>query len=158
MKSKIFKNVEFIFQHVDTSAITGKNFLPIFINETMSKVYGDNEKSRTKDVLQANKYSGFGNANNDGVNAFLKDLYADYDIYNNYLKFFDKDFVSPLSRTGIQVYNYVLADSTFIDKKWCYNIVYYPRRKNELTFKGDFWVNDSTFAMKALVRQELRST
>ena len=150
MKSKIFKNIEFIFQHVDTSAITGKNFLPIFINETMSKVYGDNEKSRTKDVLQANKYSGFGNANNDGVNAFLKDLYADYDIYNNYLKFFDKDFVSPLSRTGIQVYNYVLADSTFIDKKWCYNIVYYPRRKNELTFKGDFWVNDTTFAIKTI--------
>lgn len=157
MKSKIFKNIEFIFQHVDTSAITGKNFLPIFINETMSKVYGDNEKSRTKDVLQANKYSGFGNANNDGVNAFLKDLYADYDIYNNYLKFFDKDFVSPLSRTGIQVYNYVLADSTFIDKKWCYNIVYYPRRKNELTFKGDFWVNDSTFAIKSINMEASKS-
>ena len=157
MKSKIFKNVEFIFQHVDTSAITGKNFLPIFINETMSKVYGDNAKSRTKDVLQANKYSGFGNANNDGVNAFLKDLYADYDIYNNYLKFFDKDFVSPLSRTGIQVYNYVLADSTFIDKKWCYNIVYYPRRKNELTFKGDFWVNDSTFAIKSINMEASKS-
>jgi hypothetical protein len=157
MKNKIFKNVEFIFQHVDTSAITGKNFLPIFINETKSKVYGDNLKNKTKDVLEANKYSGFGNANNDGVNAFLKDLYADYDIYNNYLKFFDKDFVSPLSRTGIQVYNYVLADSTFIDKKWCYNIVYYPRRKNELTFKGDFWVNDSTFAIKSINMEASKS-
>lgn len=157
MKNKIFKNVEFIFQHVDTSAITGKNFLPIFINETKSKVYGDNIKNKTKDVLEANKYSGFGNANNDGVNAFLKDLYADYDIYNNYLKFFDKDFVSPLSRTGIQVYNYVLADSTFIDKKWCYNIVYYPRRKNELTFKGDFWVNDSTFAIKSINMEASKS-
>ena len=157
MKSKIFKNVEFIFQHVDTSAITGKNFLPIFINETMSKVYGDNAKNRTKDIIQANKYSGFGNANNDGVNAFLKDLYADYDIYNNYLKFFDKDFVSPLSRTGIQVYNYVLSDSTFIDNKWCYNIVYYPRRKNELTFKGDFWVNDSTFAIKSINMEASKS-
>ena len=157
MKSKIFKNVEFIFQHVDTSSITGKNFLPIFINETMSKVYGDNEKNRVKDVLQANKYSGFGNANNDGVNAFLKDLYADYDIYNNYLKFFDKDFVSPLSKTGIQVYNYVLADSTYIDKKWCYNIVYYPRRKNELTFKGDFWVNDSTYAIKSINMEASKS-
>jgi hypothetical protein len=157
MKNKIFKNVEFIFKHVDTSAITGKNFLPIFINETKSKVYGDNLKNKTRDVLEANKYSGFGNANNDGVNAFLKDLYADYDIYNNYLKFFDKDFVSPLSRTGIQVYNYVLADSTFIDKKWCYNIVYYPRRKNELTFKGDFWVNDSTYAIKSINMEASKS-
>ncbi|MFM7894692.1 MAG: DUF5686 family protein, partial [Flavobacterium sp.] len=38
----------------------------------------------------------------------------------------------------------------FIDNKWCYNIVYYPRRKNELTFKGDFWVNDTTFAIKKI--------
>ncbi len=41
-----------------------------------------------------------------------------------------------------------MRDSAFIDNKWCYNIVYYPRRKNELTFKGDFWVNDSTYAIK----------
>lgn len=150
MKNKIFKKMEFVFKHVDTSDITGKNFLPIFINETLSEVYGDNINKRNKEVLKANKYSGFGNANNDGVNAFLKDLYAEYDIYNNYLKFFDKDFVSPLSRTGIQVYNYVLADSSYIDKKWCYKIVYYPRRKNELTFKGDFWVNDTTYAIKTI--------
>jgi hypothetical protein len=38
----------------------------------------------------------------------------------------------------------------FIDNKWCYNIVYYPRRKGELTFKGDFWVNDSTYAIKSI--------
>ena len=79
---------------------------------------------------------------------FIDDLYADFDVYDNYLKFFDKSFVSPLSRTGIQTYNYVLSDSAFIDNKWCYNIIYYPRRKNELTFKGDFWVNDSTYAIK----------
>ncbi len=28
--------------------------------------------------------------------------------------------------------------------------MFYPRRKNELTFKGDFWVNDSTFAIKKI--------
>lgn len=148
MNSKVFKGMEFVFDQIDTSRITGKTFLPIFINETLSEMYGDNEAKKTKEITKANKNSGFGSG--DGVNAFIKDLYADYDIYNNYLKFFDKDFVSPLSRTGINVYNYVLNDSMFIDNKWCYNIVYYPRRKNELTFKGDFWVNDTTFAIKKI--------
>jgi hypothetical protein len=78
-------------------------------------------------------------------------------VYDNYLKFFDKSFVSPLSRTGIQTYNYVLSDSTFIDNKWCYNIIYYPRRKNELTFKGDFWVADTTFAIKEINLQASKS-
>src|SRR5699024_4276123 len=81
---------------------------------------------------------------------FIKDLYAEYDVYDNYLKFFNKSFVSPLSRTGIDVYNYVLADSSYIDNKWSYKIIYYPRRKNELTFKGDFWVNDTTWAIKEI--------
>jgi hypothetical protein len=33
--------------------------------------------------------------------SFVKDLYSDYDIYNNYLTFFDKSFTSPLSKTGL---------------------------------------------------------
>lgn len=146
--NKIFKGMEFIWDRIDTSRVTGKAFLPIFINENISEVYGDNVKSKKKEIVKASKNSGLGQG--DGVSTFIKDLYADYDIYNNYLKFFDKDFVSPLSRTGINVYNYVLADSAFIDNKWCFNIIYYPRRKNELTFKGDFWVNDSTFAIKKI--------
>jgi len=148
MKRKIFKGMEFIFDQVDTSKVTGKTYLPIFINEALSNVYGDNVMKKVKEILKANKNSGF--SNNQQILAFIKDLYAEYDIYNNYLTFFDKGFTSPLSRTGIDVYNYRLTDSAFIDNKWCYNIVFYPRRKNELTFKGDFWVNDSTFAIKSI--------
>jgi transposase len=148
MKQKIFKGMEFVFKKVDTSKVTGKTYLPIFINESMYDVYGDNKLKKEKSILKANKNSGLGDG--DGVNTFIKDLYNDYNIYNNHLNFFDKSFTSPISTTGIDVYNYVLRDSSFVDNKWCYNIVFYPRRKNELTFKGDFWVNDSTFAIKTI--------
>ena len=148
MKQKIFKGMEFVFKKVDTSKVTGKTYLPIFINESMYDVYGDNKLKKEKSIIKANKNSGLGNG--DGVNTFIKDLYNDYNIYNNHLTFFDKSFTSPLSTTGIDVYNYVLRDSSFIENKWCYNIVFYPRRKNELTFKGDFWVNDSTYAIKTI--------
>ena len=146
MKNKLFKGMEFIFKQVDTSRITGKTYLPIFINELLSDVYGDNKLNKIKEKLKANKNSGFGD--NQQILSFVKDLYSEYDIYDNHLNFFDKSFTSPLSKTGIDVYNYVLRDSAFIDKKWCYNILFYPRRKNELTFKGDFWVNDTTYAIK----------
>lgn len=148
MKSRLFRGMEFVFNYMDTSSVTGKTYLPIFINEALSNVYGDNVRKKVKEVLKANKNSGF--SSNQQILAFIKDLYAEYDIYDNYLKFFDKAFTSPLSRTGIDVYNYVLADSAFVDRKWCYNIVFYPRRKGELTFKGDFWVNDTTFAIKTI--------
>ena len=148
MKNKIFKGMEFIFAKMDTSRVTGKTYLPIFINESLYDIYGDNKLKKLKEILKANKNSGL--RNGDGVNTFVKDLYSDYNIYENHLNFFDKSFTSPLSTTGIDVYNYVLKDTAYIDTKKCYNIVFYPRRKNELTFKGDFWVNDSTFAIKKI--------
>jgi len=148
MKSKVFKGLEFVFADLDTSRITGKTYLPIFLNEVFSKVYGNNVIQQEREDVLGNKNSGF--SSNQAITAFVQDLYSDYDVYANYLKFFDKSFTSPLSRTGIDVYNYVLTDSAFIDNKWCYHIIYYPRRKNELTFKGDFWVNDTTFALKKI--------
>lgn len=155
INSRLFRGMEFIFEQTDTSNVTGKTYLPIFVNEAVTKVYGDNEINKVKEDLRGNKNSGF--SDNQTVIGFIKDLYSDYDIYQNYLQFFDKSFTSPLSRTGIQTYNYVLADSAFIDTKWCYNIIYYPRRKNELTFKGDFWVNDSTWAIKEINLQLSKS-
>ncbi|WP_188458631.1 DUF5686 and carboxypeptidase-like regulatory domain-containing protein [Psychroflexus planctonicus] len=148
IKSRLFKGMEFIFEQADTNKVTGKTYLPIFINESVSKVYGDNILDKEKEILKGNKNSGF--SNNQGLVAFIKDLYAEYSVYDNYIKIFDKSFVSPLSKTGIDNYNYVLSDSTYIEDRWCYKIVYYPRRKNELTFKGDFWVNDTTWAIKQI--------
>lgn len=155
IKSKLFRGMEFVFSEVDTSHVTGKTYLPMFINEAVSSVYGDNKLNKEKEVLKGNKNSGF--SDNQTIIDFVGDLYSNYNIYDNYLKFFDKSFVSPLSKTGINTYNYVLSDSTYIDNKWCYNIIYYPRRKNELTFKGDFWVADTTFALKEINLQASKS-
>lgn len=155
IKSKLFRGMEFVFDQVDTSNVTGKTYLPMFINEAVSTVYGDNIINKEKEDLKGNKNSGF--SDNQMIIDFVDDLYNDFNVYDNYLKFFDKSFVSPLSKTGINTYNYVLSDSSFIDNKWCYNIIYYPRRKNELTFKGDFWVADTTYAIKEINLQASKS-
>ncbi len=154
-KKRLFRGLEFVFNNIDTSDVTGKSYLPVFINESVAEVYGDNILGKEKEVVKGNKNSGF--SNNQAIIDFIDDLYTDYNIYDNYIKFFYKSFVSPLSRTGIQNYNYYLADSAYIDNKWCYNIIFYPRRKNELTFKGDFWVNDSTYAVKDISMQAAKN-
>ena len=48
MKNKIFKGMEFIFNQMNTSKVTGKTYLPIFINEALSDVYGDINLNKTK--------------------------------------------------------------------------------------------------------------
>ncbi|OIQ28795.1 MAG: hypothetical protein BM564_08495 [Bacteroidetes bacterium MedPE-SWsnd-G2] len=155
INSKVFKGMEFVFDKVDTSHVTGKTYLPIFINEAISKVYGNNVTNQEKTSLLGNKNSGF--SDNQVLIDFIDDLYDEYDVYDNHLRILEQSFVSPLSETGVNVYNYVLSDSAFVDNKWCYNIIYYPRRKNEMTFKGDFWVNDTTYAIKEINLQASKS-
>ncbi len=156
MENKLLNGMEFVFDQLDTSKITGKVYLPMFINESVSKVYGRNINPKKENIkLLANKNSGY--SNNQRIISFIKQLYVEYNIYDNSLMLFDKKFASPLSRFGPEIYNYVLTDSAFIDNKWCYNILFYPRRKNELTFKGDFWVNDTTFAIKEIQMSATKS-
>ncbi|WP_311196077.1 DUF5686 family protein [Antarcticibacterium sp. 1MA-6-2] len=137
INNKIFNGLEFIFEDLDTNAITGKTYLPIFLNESVLQVYGDNKLGKKREDLIGNKNSGFNN--NQILIESIKDLYFEIDVYENYLRIFDKNFISPLSTTGIDNYNYVLADSSMIDNKWLYNIVYYPRlSKMSSLLKGIF--------------------
>ena len=86
INSRTFRGMEFIFDQVDTSRITGNTYLPLFINEAFSKVYGDNIINKETEILEGNKNSGF--ENNQTFIELIKDLYADFDIYDNHLKFF----------------------------------------------------------------------
>jgi len=155
MKKKAFKNLEFIFMDIDTSKYTGINYLPFFVNESISEIYGDNTNNSYKKVILGSKNSGFNS--NQAIIAYTEDLKINYSIYDNYIKLFEKSFTSPISKPGINSYNYVLFDSTYIDNRWSYNIIYYPRRKNELTFKGDFWVTDTTYAVKKINLEATKS-
>jgi hypothetical protein len=101
----------------------------------LSDIYGDNKLGKVKENIKANKSSGF--KGNQQLLAFVNDLYSDYNVYDNHLTFFDK-VLPAISTTGIDVYNYVLRDSAYINKK-CLQHRVLSRRKNELTFKGDFW-------------------
>lgn len=149
-KRKIFNQFQFVFDYVDTNAITGKSYLPIFISETLSDYYYQSSPKLEREVIKATKISG---VNNESVAQFTGKIYQEVNIYDDYITVFDQGLVSPIANAGLFYYKYYLIDSTFIGNKWCYQISFKPRRKMEPTFTGDFWVNDTTWAIvKANVR------
>ncbi|MFU8842938.1 MAG: DUF5686 family protein [Bacteroidales bacterium] len=143
---RLFRPFQFIFDYVDTSTISGKTYLPIFLSETLSDVYIRKSPSAQKEVIRAGKVSGI---ENESVLQFLGTMFQQYDFYENYLTLFQRNFVSPIANFGLNYYKYYLVDSTFIGDQWCYKIMFKPRRKQELTFTGNFWVHDTTFAIKS---------
>ncbi|MEJ5317154.1 MAG: DUF5686 family protein [Tenuifilum sp.] len=149
-KRKVFNQFQFIWDYVDTNAVTGKTYLPIFITESLSDYYYRANPKMEKEIIRATKMSG---VNNESVAQFTGKIYQSVNIYDNYINIFDQGLVSPISNSGMLFYKYILLDSMYIDNRWCYQISFRPRRKMEPTFTGDFWVNDSTWAIvKAQIR------
>ncbi|MEZ5083875.1 MAG: DUF5686 family protein [Bacteroidales bacterium] len=143
---RILKPFNFIFDYVDTSTVNGKTYLPVFLSETLSDIYFRKEPKSEKEVIKAAQASG---VENESLLQFMGSMFQQYDIYDNYITIFQKNFVSPISDNGINHYKYYLVDSNFITEKWCYKIMFKPRRKQELTFTGHFWVHDTTYAIKS---------
>ena len=146
-KKKLFKPFNFIFDYMDTTASNKKPYLPVFITETVSEVYFQRNPKLKKEVIKGSKVSG---VENETVTQYLGDLYSNINIYDNYIYLFGKGFVSPIAGISQLYYKYMLMDSAFIENKWCYKVTFHPRRKQELTFNGEIWIHDSTFAIRKL--------
>ncbi|HOI00283.1 MAG TPA: DUF5686 family protein [Bacteroidales bacterium] len=144
MERKIFEPFRFIFDYVDTSAINAKAYLPVFLSETLSDIYYRRSPKSTKEVIRASKVTGI---RNQSISQFLGDIAQNINVYDNYLTIFQKNFVSPVANFGLGFYRYYLVDSTWVNDRWSYEIMFKPRRKQELTFTGSFWVDKETHAI-----------
>ena len=141
---KLLEPFEFIGTYKDTSGLNGKTYIPVMISESQSTVYERKEPDSKKEMIIASRISGLEHTN---VSQYMGNLIMEVDIYENHLDMFEKNFISPISTNGHDYYRYYLVDSAFIDKRWCYNIKYKPRRKQELAFSGNLWVNDTSYAI-----------
>jgi hypothetical protein len=144
-KNKLMNKLQFVFDYVDTSAITGKTYLPFLLVESVSDNYFQAKPKLEREVIKASKISG---TENESVAQFTGKMYQTYNIYDNTLDVFGQGFVSPISDYGTAFYKYYLIDSAFIDKNWCYEISFKPRRKQESAFTGFVWIADTSFAVK----------
>jgi hypothetical protein len=145
-EKRLLKPFAFVFDNADTSEVTGKTFLPIFISETVSDFYFRKSPKTIRENIQGVKVSG---VKNESLNHFMGNMYVQTNIYDNFIVLFDKNFVSPVAANAMVFYRYYLTDSTYIDNQWCYKLEFRPRRKQELTFTGHMWVHDSTWSVVA---------
>ena len=144
-EKKIFKPFKFVFDNIDTTG--GKPYLPVFMTESLSNVFYRQSPKAYREHIKGTKVSGI---QNESVSQFLGDMYQNVNIYDNFLIIFGKNFVSPISDNGKAYYNYYLQDSAWVGNNWCYHLAFSPKRPQELTFVGDMWLNDTTYAVRKI--------
>ena len=140
---KMFKKFQFIFDYVDTT--DEKQYLPMFMTESVSDYYYRRDPKSEKEYIKASQVSG---TSNESITQFLGDMYQNVNIYDNYISVFGKSFVSPIANFGKTFYRYYLVDSVYIEGKYCFQIDFIPRQSQEPVFTGTMWINDTTYAIK----------
>ncbi len=144
---KFLKDFKIAFEGTDTSAATGKKYLPLILSETVSDYYFQKFPRNRKEKIIATKISGIDNIS---ASQFTGQMYVDFNFYKSYIKIIDKEFVSPLALSGPMVYDYFIIDTAMIDNSLCYHMTFKPKRKHEYTFQGDMWIADTSFALKRI--------
>lgn len=140
---KIVKSLDVVLDYLDT--LNGGQYLPVLLTESISDFYFRTNPTKKKEVIKASRITGIQNIE---ANQFLGEMYQDINVYDNYIGIFDKSFISPISNSAMSFYKFYLEDSAFIDNQWCYMLRFEPKRKGDLTFTGDMWIHDTTYAVK----------
>ena len=140
------KRLNVVLDYLDTS--TNQTLvLPAVLAESVSDFYFANRPKRKREIVKASRITGVQNLQ---AAQFLGDMYLDINIYENVIDLFGKSFISPLATYARSMYRFYLDDSTFIGNKFCYKLRFEPKNTSNLTFFGEMWVHDTTYAIHSI--------
>lgn len=120
-------------------------YIPLYLSETVKNIYGNNLINAEREDIEAEKNEGV--SKQGFIFDRMSNTFNDIDFHQNNVMVLKKSFVSPISTTGFETYDYVLHDSIIVDKKKFYSIYFFPRRNGDLAFEGNFLVADKNFSI-----------
>lgn len=148
---KIVKKITQVLDSIERIAgEDGKPILPLFISESVSRLYyRDNPQLKTENILKS-KINGIGVEDGTLVTQFIGSSFQEYNFYQNWLNIVSKDFVSPIADGWRIYYEYDLTDSLYIEDHFCYRLDFFPKSPQDLAFTGTMWITKNEYALKQI--------
>lgn len=147
-ESNLFKKYPFFRDQVEVCEVTGKNILPISVDETVTeKLYRKNPHDE-KTVVKGINSTGVNELFNTGdmLTTVLKDVFQDINIYQDRFRFLQYPFDSPISNAGINFYKYYIMDTVMVDREKCFHLTFVPNNSQDFGFTGHLYIlADSTY-------------
>jgi hypothetical protein len=145
-KRDFVKRLDLVMNYLD-STDEGDSYLPVLLSESLSDFYYRNNPKTRREIVHGTRITGIDNLQ---ANQFMGDMYLDINVYDDNINMFNRAFISPLADYARSFYRFYLEDSTFIGNKWCYKLRFVPKRTGDMTFQGEMWINDTTYAVKSI--------
>lgn len=128
----------------------GKPILPVFITESVSKLYYRDHPSLKFENILHSKINGLGVEDGTTVTQLVGSSFQEYNFYQNWLNILEKEFVSPIADGWRIYYDYDLVDSLYVGEHFCYRLDFFPRSPQSLAFTGSMWIAREGFALKQI--------
>lgn len=141
------KSLNFVYDYLDTSVVTGRPYLPVMVSESVSENHHQSSPDNDREIIKASRISGF---ESDPVLAqFTGNMHVKTNFYDNYLNLFRVDVPSPLSSIGNAYYDYYLIDSLMVDGRKTYKIRFHPSKwASAPTLDGEMSIDAEEFALR----------
>ncbi|ACT93772.1 DUF5686 and carboxypeptidase-like regulatory domain-containing protein [Dyadobacter fermentans] len=141
-EKRIFRNYQFLFKSQDSSAMGGKNMLPAYIQEKLSKVYFRKSPYNKKQYVLANRRAEFDAkfVDNDGLSAYFNRLYEDVNIYDNDISIATNLLLSPIANSAPTFYKFFIRDTVKTSTPWLIELGFVPRNKTDMLFEGKLFI------------------
>lgn len=142
---RLQRNFGFVFDYVDTAALTGQRYLPAMISESDADYFHSKNPSVDREVIRANRVSGV--EDTFSIAQFTGQMPGRVNFYDNFIDIFNVRFASPLADGGRMFYNYFLVDSLYLDGRKCYKIRFHPRSLASPVLDGEVNIDSATYAL-----------
>ncbi|MDR0938282.1 MAG: DUF5686 and carboxypeptidase regulatory-like domain-containing protein [Mediterranea sp.] len=154
LEKGIYKKYSFFKDQVEVSELTNKLILPISVHETAAQVVYRKTPESKKTIIKGQTGSGVEEffSTGDMLGTFLKDVFADVNIYDNEIRLLLQRFTSPISDRATGFYKFYLMDTVMVDKHECVHLTFVPQNSQDFGFTGHLYVlKDSTYAVQKCV-------
>ena len=151
LQKGIFKQFPWLADHVEVSQYNDKLVLPLTVNETYSEhIYRKDPKREISRVL-GKQSTGLNDLfqTGDMITILLKDVFADVNIYDDYILLLRHKFSSPIGRDAVQFYRYYITDTLYIGQDRCIQLDFVTNNQQDFGFRGRiFVIDDTTYQVK----------
>lgn len=130
------------------SSLDSLVYVPFMIDEKVSHISRKNSyEQESKYIVSSESNVLLEDMSSQIQSVLSQKVVVDMNFYEPQLNILGRGFPSPLDKNASLYYRIYVTDSTKIDNRKQYKFQYFPKSKKSTTFKGNFWVDSTTWAI-----------
>jgi Family of unknown function (DUF5686)/CarboxypepD_reg-like domain len=143
---RAFRSLKVLTDNTDTTLLKGSGITPVYLQESLQSYYSQGDPKRKKIWIAGTQKVKFPIIDNEGVEKYLRYLYQEADIYDNYVVLLTDHFMSPIADNAPLFYRYYIGDTTEVSGSKVVRLQFFPRNKTDMLLQGELFIAlDSTY-------------